>query len=159
MPSSLPAVHILAALELGDHVVIGLYLAAMLWMGFQIARKQRSTDDFFVGGRNLPAWAVGISIFASLLSTITYLGMPGEMFRTGVAFLTRQLPIPLVLVVVWFLWIPFFMRLNLTSAYEYLEKRFNDTARVLGAVFCLLLLFGWISVVVLTASRAMRMGR
>jgi len=144
-----------AALEPGDHAVIGLYLAAMLWMGFRIARRQRSTDDFFVGGRNLPAWAVGISIFASLLSTITYLGMPGEMFRTGVAFLTRQLPIPLVLIVVWFLWIPFFMRLNLTSAYEYLERRFNYAARALGAVFCLLLLFGWISVVVLTASRGM----
>lgn len=145
----------LAALETGDHVVIALYLGAMLWMGFRISRKQRSTDDFFLGGRNLPAWAVGISIFASLLSTITYLGMPGEMFRTGVAFLTRQLPIPLVLAVVWFLWIPFFKRLNLTSAYEYLEERFDYRIRALAAVFCLLLLFGWISVVVLTASRGM----
>ena len=138
-----------------DYVVIGIYLAAMLGMGVWFALKQRSTDDFFVGGRSLPAWAVGISLFASLLSTITYLGMPGEMFRTGVAFLTRQLPIPLVLAVVWFLWIPFFMRLNLTSAYEYLEQRFNYTVRALAAVFCLLLIFGWISVVVLTASTAM----
>ena len=146
----------IAVLEAADHVVIGLYLAGMLWMGFSIARKQRSTDDFFVGGRNLPAWAVGISIFASLLSTITYLGMPGEMFRTGVAFLTRQLPIPLVLGVVWFLWIPFFKRLNLTSAYEYLEQRFDYKVRAATAVFCLLLLFGWISVVVLTAARGMK---
>jgi solute:Na+ symporter, SSS family len=146
---------LLAQLAFADHVVLGLYVAAMLWMGFSIARKQRTTDDFFVGGRNLPAWAVGISLFASLLSTITFLGMPGEMFRTGIAFLTRQLPIPLVLAVVWLLWIPFFMRLNLTSAYEYLEKRFNYTTRALGATFCLLLLFGWISVVVLTASVAM----
>eukprot|EP00913_Durusdinium_trenchii_P023359 g21937.t1 len=144
-----------AALEMGDHVVIVLYLLAMLWMGFSIARKQKSTDDFFVGGRNLPSWAVGISLFASLLSTITYLGMPGEMFRTGVAFLTRQLPLPIVLVVVCFLWIPFFMRLKLTSAYEYLEQRFDYTTRALSAIFCLLLLFGWISVVVLTASSAM----
>ena len=138
-----------------DHVVVGLYLAAMLGMGIWIARRQRSTEDFFVAGRKMPAWAVGISIFASLLSTITYLGMPGEMFRTGVAFLTRQLPVPLVLAVVWFLWIPFFMRLNLTSAYEYLERRFNYPVRAMAAVFCLLLLFGWISVVVLTASRAL----
>ncbi|MEE3284699.1 MAG: hypothetical protein VX311_08970, partial [Planctomycetota bacterium] len=117
--------------------------------------RQKSTTDFFLGGRSLPAWAVGISIFASLLSTITYLGMPGEMFRTGVAFLTRQLPIPLVLIVVWALWIPFFMRLNLTSGYEYLSRRFNYTVRALSAVFCLLLLFGWISVVVLTAAGAL----
>lgn len=138
-----------------DNVVIAVFLLSMLGMGITIARKNRSTEDFFVGDRNLPAWAVGISMFASLLSTITYLGMPGEMFRTGVAFLTRQLPIPLVLVVVWCLWIPFFMRLKLTSAYEYLEHRFNYLTRALAAVFCLLLLFGWISVVVLTASKAL----
>ncbi|MCH7688123.1 MAG: hypothetical protein IH899_15825, partial [Planctomycetes bacterium] len=84
-----------------DYLVIGIYLISMLAMGFSIARKQKSTDDFFLGGRNLPAWAVGISIFASLLSTITFLGMPGEMFRTGIGFLTRQLGVPLVLLVVW----------------------------------------------------------
>ena len=138
-----------------DLVVIVIYMSAMMGMGLIIARRQKSTDDFFLGARSMPAWAVGISIFASLLSTITYLGMPGEMFRTGVAFLTRQLPIPLVLVVVWVLWIPFFMRLKVTSAYEYLDRRFNYTVRALSAVFCLLLLFGWISVVVLTAAGAL----
>jgi|GEM_PF-324321 len=138
-----------------DLVVIAAYLLSMLAMGFWIARKQRSTDDFFVGGRNLPAWAVGLSIIASLLSTITYLGMPGEMFRSGLSFLSRDLGVPLVLAVVWFLWIPFFMRLRLTSAYEYLEQRFNYPTRALAAVFCILLLFGWMSVVVLTASKAM----
>ena len=138
-----------------DFAVIAFYLIATMSMGLWIARGQHSTEDFFVGGRQLPAWAVGISILASLLSTITYLGMPGEMFRTGVGFLTRQLGVPLVLVVVWFLWIPFFMRLNLTSAYEYLERRFNYPVRVLGAILCLALLLGWMAVVVLTASRAM----
>lgn len=138
-----------------DFCVIGIYLLVTLSMGFSIARRQRSTDDFFVAGRNLPAWAVGISILASLLSTITYLGLPGEMFRTGVGFLTRQLGVPIVLIVVWFVWVPFFMRLNLTSAYEYLEKRFNYPVRVLAAMLCLALLLGWMAVVVLTASRAM----
>ena len=142
-------------LSLLDDAVVGVYLVAMLGMGFYIARRQRSTDDFFLGGRRLPAWAVGISLFASLLSTITYLGMPGEMFRTGVAFLTRQIPVPIVLLVVWFVLIPFFMRLKLTSAYEYLERRFNYATRAMAAVFCLLLLFGWMSVVVLTAAGAM----
>ncbi len=142
-------------LTIVDGIVVGLYLAAMMAMGLVIARRNVSTDDFFVGGRNLPSWAVGISLIASLLSTITYLGMPGEMFRTGIGFLTRQLGIPIVLVIVWFVWVPFFMRLNLTSAYEYLERRFNYATRALAAVFCICLLLGWIAVVVLTASGAM----
>ena len=138
-----------------DVGVIGVYFLVMLSMGIVIALKQRSTDDFFVGGRNLPAWAVGISLFATVMSTLLYLGQPGEMFRTGLSFLTRQIPIPLVLLVVCFVWIAFFVRLKLTSAYEYLERRFNYTVRVLAAIFCLLLIFGWISVVVLTASIAL----
>ena len=138
-----------------DVTVIVAYLVIMLYMGLKIARKQRSTEDFFVGGRDLPAWAVGISLFASVMSTILYLGQPGEMFRTGLSFLTRNLPLPLILIVVCFVWIPFFMRLRLTSAYEYLERRFNYSVRALAAIFCLLLIFGWISVVVLTASMAL----
>ncbi len=138
-----------------DAVVLAAYLAAMLAMGFRIARKNSSTEDFFVGGRDLPAWAVGISLIASLLSTITYLGMPSEMFRTGIGFLTRQLGIPIVLLITWFLWIPFFMRLRLTSAYEYLERRFDYSTRVIAAAFCICLLLGWMAVVVLTASGAM----
>ena len=138
-----------------DVTVIVTYLLIMLYMGLKIARKQRSTEDFFVGGRDLPAWAVGISLFASVMSTILYLGQPGEMFRTGLSFLTRNLPLPLILIVVCFVWIPFFMRLRLTSAYEYLERRFNYSVRALAAIFCLLLIFGWISVVVLTASMAL----
>lgn len=139
-----------------DGIVLGGYVLAMLGMGLYIARRNASTEDFFLGGRSLPSWAVGISLIASLLSTITYLGMPGEMFRTGLGFLTRQLALPMVLGIVWFVWIPFFMRLNLTSAYEYLERRFNYTTRVLAAVFCICLLLGWISVVVLTAASAMK---
>jgi len=138
-----------------DVTVIVAYLLIMLHMGLKIARKQRSTEDFFVGGRDLPAWAVGISLFASVMSTILYLGQPGEMFRTGLSFLTRNIPLPLILIVVCFVWIPFFMRLRLTSAYEYLERRFNYSVRALAAIFCLLLIFGWISVVVLTASMAL----
>ncbi|MHC4879769.1 MAG: sodium:solute symporter family transporter [Planctomycetota bacterium] len=145
----------IGGLTIVDGIVVGLYLAAMMAMGLVIARRNASTDDFFLGGRNLPSWAVGISLIASLLSTITYLGMPGEMFRTGIGFLTRQLGIPIVLLIVWFVWVPFFMRLKLTSAYEYLERRFNYATRALAAVFCICLLLGWIAVVVLTASGAM----
>lgn len=138
-----------------DDIVVGVFLFGMLAMGFRIGRKQQSTEDFFLGGRNLPAWAVGISIFASLLSTITYLGLPGEMFRTGVYYLTRDLPTLLVLFIVCVFLIPFFTKQRLTSAYEYLENRYDYSVRAIGAILCLLYILGWISVVVLTASRAL----
>ncbi|SVE35206.1 uncharacterized protein METZ01_LOCUS488060, partial [marine metagenome] len=60
----------LTGLDIG---VIGLYIAAMLVMGLTIARQQHSTNDFFVGGRSMPSWAVGISLFATVMSTLLYL--------------------------------------------------------------------------------------
>lgn len=127
----------------------------MLGMGAWTAYRQRSTEDFFVGGRTLPSWAVGISLLASVFSTITYLGLPSEMFRAGLGYLVRELSIPVTWCIVWFVVMPFFARLRLVSAYEYLEYRFNFATRVLAACLCILLLVGWMAVATVTASRAM----
>jgi len=137
-----------------DMLVLAVYFIAIMGMGLWLSRKNESTEDFFVGGRRMPAWAIGVSIFASVFSTITYLGLPGEMFRSGLGYLVRHAALPIVLPIIWWLWIPFFMRLKLTSVYEYLEVRFDRRTRQLASCFCLLLLLGWLSVVVLTASQA-----
>lgn len=138
-----------------DMTIIVIYLVGMLCMGFFLSLNQKTTTDFFLGGRTLPSWAVGISLFASMLSTISYLSVPGEMFRSSSGFLLRYLSLPFVLVVVCLLWIPFFSSLKFTSAYEYLEKRFSYPVRLMGAFLCILMLIGWMSVVVLTASKAL----
>ncbi len=138
-----------------DYGVITAYMVGMLAVGWWVARRQRSTEDFFVGNRRLPAWAVGISLLASVFSTITYLGLPAEMFRSGFAYLVREISIAIAFVVVWFVLVPFYSQLRLTSAYEYLEYRFNYSTRVLASVLCTLLLVGWMAVAVVTASRAL----
>src|SRR5690348_4350668 len=105
-----------------------------IWFG----RKQKSVDDFFIGGRHMPWFAVGLSIMATLFSTLTYLGAPGEMIKNGIALTTGTLAVPFSICVVFFLWIPFFMRLRVTSAYEYLEWRFNYAVRAIAATLFLL---------------------
>lgn len=134
--------------------VVGYLLVTMLIVWWS-TRKQENTEDFFLGGRRMPWLAVGLSMMATLLSTITYLGSPGEMIKHGIGWFSGYLAIPLAMVVVLGVWIPFFMRLRMTSAYEYLEQRFDARARLLGGVLFLLLRLGWIAMVVYTASLAM----
>ncbi len=153
--ASLDAIDPTQGLNNIDLTVVAIYLMAMLCMGFYIALRQKSTDDFFLGGRNLPSWAVGISLFASMLSTISYLSMPGEMFRSNTGYMLRFISIPFVVTIVCLVWIPFFTRMKFTSAYEYLEKRFSYPVRAMGAFLCIMMLLGWMSVVVLTASTAL----
>lgn len=144
-----------SGLQLLDYLAVVGYLLVTAAIVYWSSRKQSGAEDFFLAGRSMPWFAVGLSIMATLLSTITYLGSPGEMIRYGVAYFVGYLCIPLVALVVIYLWIPFFMRLHMTSAYEYLESRFNYRVRLLAGVLFLLLRLGWMSMVVYTASMAM----
>ncbi|MBS0210126.1 MAG: hypothetical protein JSS27_14350 [Planctomycetes bacterium] len=138
-----------------DYVAVVGYLAITAFIVYWSSRKQDDTEDFFLGGRSMPWFAVGLSIMATLLSTNTYLGAPGEMIKYGPAYLIGYLAYPAVAFVVICFWIPFFMRLRMTSAYEYLERRFDHRARWLGGLLFLGLRLGWMSMVVYTASMAM----
>lgn len=138
-----------------DFAAIVAYFVLTFGIALWFGRKQKDTEDFFVGGRHMPWFAVGLSILATLFSTLSYLGVPGEMIKHGVGLFVGYLSLPLTAVVITFLWIPFFMRLRLTSAYEYLERRFSYPVRLTGAGLFLLLRLGWMSMVVYAASMAL----
>src|SRR3954468_6563882 len=131
-----------------DYVAVVAYLAVTMLIVYRSSRKQDDTENFFLGGRSMPWFAVGLSIMATLLSTNTYLGAPGEMIRYGPAYVLGYVAYPLAAVVVIFAWIPFFMPLRMTSAYEYLERRFDYRARLLGGLLFLGMRLGWMSMVV-----------
>ena len=138
-----------------DYAIVLVYTICMLGIGWALSRKQGSLEDFFVGGHSMPWFATGLSMIATLMSTLSYLGSPGEMIKHGVAQFIGILALPFVFIVVWTLWVPFFMRLNLTSAYEYLEMRFGPKARMLGVVLYLYLRFLWMGAIIYSASLAL----
>lgn len=138
-----------------DYAAVVVYLLITFGIALYFGRQQKNTEDFFVGGRRMPWFAVGLSILATLFSTLSYLGVPGEMIKQGIALFLGYLAIPLTFVVISYVWIPFFMRLKLTSAYEYLERRFSYPVRLVGAVLFILLRLGWMSMVVFAASLAL----
>ena len=141
-------------LETLDYAVLGLYLLFTFGIALWFGRKQHNTEDFFLGGRRMPWFAVGLSILATLMSTISYLAVPGEMIRRGIGYFTGYIAIPFSMIVVLRLFVPFFMRLRMTSAYEYLERRFNYSVRLIAAVLFIMMRLGWMSMVVYLASMA-----
>jgi len=142
-------------LQLLDYGLIAAYMVGTFGIAWWFGRKQKNTDDYFVGGRSMPWFAVGLSILATLFSTLTYLGMPGEVIKHGTRIYFGYLTIPFTACVITLLWIPFFMRLRLVSAYEYLERRFSYPLRAVGASLFILLRLGWMSMVIYAASDAL----
>ena len=122
-----------------DYTTWGIYLAVILCIGFYFSKREKGTDDFFLAGRRVPWWAAGISIFGTQLSAITFMAIPAKVYATDWVYILAQAAIILVAPIIVFLYLPFFRRLNITTAYEYLEKRFNVALRLLGGIaFCLM---------------------
>ena len=113
--------------------VVVIYLLAMLGIGVWFARKNRSTEDYFRGGKHIPWWVAGCSIFATMLSSITYMAIPAKAFAQNWVYAIGNLMILAVAPIAIYVALPFFRRLDVTSAYEYLEKRFNRNLRLLGS--------------------------
>ena len=121
--------------------VLALYLIGMLGMGIYFMRKENSADDFFKGGGRIPWWAAGISIYATMLSAITYMTIPAKAYTTNWTYYPMLWMILLVSFPVIKYYLPYFRKLNVTSAYEILEQRFNLFTRMLAStLFCIFMI-------------------
>ncbi len=138
-----------------NYATLFLYLAAMFGIGVYCTRFNKSTDDFFRGGQNVPWWAAGLSIFATMLSSITYMAMPAKSYSTDWVVVVSNIPIFLLAPVVIRFFLPVYRRIDATSAYEYLEKRFNYGIRLFGVVSFVLLQTGRMAVVLFLPSLAL----
>jgi SSS family transporter len=136
-----------AGFQTADYVVIAVYLAALVAMGFYFSRREKTTKDFFLGGRRVPWWAAGLSIYGTQLSAITFMAIPAKAFATNWVYYVGNLMIFAMAPVVIYLYLPFFRRLDVTTAYEYLEKRFNVATRLLGSLSFILFQLGRMGIV------------
>ena len=137
-----------------NYIVLALYLSISVLIGLYFARKQKSTEDYFTGGGRIPWWASGLSVFGTLLSAITFMAIPAKAFVTDWSFFFLNITAILITPLIAFIFIPFFNKLKIKTAYEYLEDRFNYTARAFGSLSFILFQLGRIGIVLLLPSLA-----
>ncbi|MHC4529760.1 MAG: sodium:solute symporter family transporter, partial [Planctomycetota bacterium] len=118
-------------LHVVDYVVVAVYLGFIAVLGSSFARRQKSTDRYYTGGRNVPTWAIGLSMLATLISSVTFLAYPGEGYaESSWIRLVQGLMVPIVLLcLIWFI-VPMFRKVIGISTYEYFEKRFGLIPRI-----------------------------
>lgn len=138
-----------------DYVIVAAYALGMLALGWFYSRKRTTTDEYFTGGRGMNPFLIGVSLFATLLSTISYLSKPGEIVKNGPYTLTAVVAVPIAFFVVGYWLIPAFMKFRLTSAYELLEKRLGLSSRLIGATMFISLRLMWMAVLLNFAAGAL----
>ena len=140
--------------NLNTIILIG-YLLVLIGFGLFFSRNQHTTEDFFKGGRRIPPWAAGISIAGTTLSAITFMAIPAKTFATDWLYFFLSMTIIMVGPFIIRIYLPFYRRFQLTTAYEYLELRFNLGTRILGSLMYLLLQLGRMGIVLLLPSLAL----
>ncbi|HET6179776.1 MAG TPA: sodium:solute symporter [Candidatus Sulfotelmatobacter sp.] len=121
-----------------DFAIIALYLAGITLFGLRFRKKQRSLRDYFLAGRDIPWWAIALSIVAAETSTLTIISIPGLAYDTNLTFLQVILGYIVGRVVISFLLLPHYFRGDLYTAYELIEHRFGRGLRSLTAGLFLL---------------------
>ena len=112
-----------------DWTIIGAYLLWIVWDGLRLTKRSHELKGYFLGGRSLPWWAVGLSVMATQLSAITMVGTTGQGYADGMRFLQFYFALPLAMIILSVTLVPFFHKANVYTAYEYLERRFDVKTR------------------------------
>ncbi|MCF6311841.1 MAG: sodium/solute symporter [Verrucomicrobiales bacterium] len=144
-----------SGLAIIDWVIVAVYATSTIVLGWWFGRKQESTKEYFTGSGNMNWMLIGVSLFATLLSTISYLSMPGEILGKGPIYLTNLIAYPFIFLFVGYVIIPTYMKYRVTSAYELLEDKLGLGIRLLGVTMFLVLRLTWMSLLVYLAAKAM----
>lgn len=116
-----------------DWLVFGLYFAGVIGFAYYHSRKNEGVEGYLLANRRLPWGAIGLSVMATQASAITFIGTTGQAFDDGMEFIQVYLALPLAMVIICIVFVPFFYRSKVFTAYEYLERRFDAKTRSLAA--------------------------
>jgi SSS family solute:Na+ symporter len=117
-----------------DWAVLFVYLIGIVVLGYWVGRNNRKIDDFFLAGREMPWWAVGLSVMATQISAITFVSTTAQAYTDGMRFLVVYFALPFAMVILCLTLVPFFYRAQVFTAYEYLENRFDLKTRTLTSL-------------------------
>jgi len=121
-----------------DWIVLSITLITIVAYGTYQTRGSKNVQDFLKGGNSSKWWTIGLSVMATQASAITFLSTPGQAFNDGMGFVQFYFGLPIAMIVICMVFIPLYHRLNVYTAYEFLENRFDLKTRTLTAILFLI---------------------
>jgi solute:Na+ symporter, SSS family len=145
----------MASFGLLNTTVLLVYLLGMILIGIRFARRQQSAEDYFLAGRNMPWLPVGMSMFASLTSAITFMGLPARAYEENMALLVVCIVSPLLVPILVFVLYPAYRRHGVTTSYEFIGLRYGAAGRTAVSSLFILARLGWMGTVIYAPALAL----
>lgn len=144
-----------SSIHIVDYLIIAFFLLATIYFGFRFSKNQNTTKAYFIAHGRVPTWAIGLSLLATLISSVTFLAYPGTGYSSNWILLVQGLMVPVVLLgVIWFI-VPLYRKVIRLSTYEYFEKRFGSFARYYSSIAFVLRQFSGMGTVLFLLAVAM----
>jgi len=121
------------SIHVADYAVIGAYFAGMAWIAWLVRQRNQTTEAYFLGGRAIPGWVVGFSIAGTAISSITFMALPADAFKTAWLRMLPNFVLPLGVLAGSRFFLRFYRDGRTTTAFEFLERRFGPSTRLYGA--------------------------
>ena len=125
-------------LHLVDWLVLSFTLFFIVAYGTYITRKNTNVQEYIKGGNDTKWWTIGLSVMATQASAITFLSTPGQAFHSGMGFVQFYFGLPFAMIIICMVFVPIYHKLNVYTAYEFLENRFDTKTRTLTAILFLI---------------------
>ncbi len=149
MPLILLLQAVTARLVMIDYVVLALYFIIIFAIGWYFSRKERNTTDYFLAGRDVAWWAIGASLFSSNIGSEHFIGLAGSGAATGMAAGHFEWLASLMVLILGWVFVPFYLRSNVYTMPEFLERRYNSACRTyLASISLIAYIFTKIAVAV-----------
>ena len=128
-----------------DYIIFGLYAATIIGVGLWVSRKkdgkEKTSDDYFLASKSLTWWAVGASLIAANISAEQFIGMSGSGFAIGLGIASYEWMSAITLIIVGKFFLPVFLKANIYTMPQFIEKRYDNRVRTILAVFWILVIF------------------
>ncbi|MDG1743407.1 MAG: sodium:solute symporter [Polaribacter sp.] len=125
-------------LHVVDWIILSMTLLFIVTYGTYVTRKNANVKDYIKGGNDSKWWTIGLSVMATQASAITFLSTPGQAFHSGMGFVQFYFGLPIAMIIICVVFIPIYHKLNVYTAYEFLERRFDLKTRSLAAILFLI---------------------
>ena len=138
-----------------NYGILAAYLAIIMGVGISATRNQKTGKDYFLAGRNMPWIIVGMSMFASMTSAVSYMGMPGTVAKEDLSILAGYFLSPITAPFILLFFYPLYRKLDVTTSYEYIFRRYGASARYGVSGLFLLARLGWLGAVIYAPALAL----
>jgi SSS family solute:Na+ symporter len=117
-----------------DLLVIAIYISCLVGIGIYFSRRQKTTEDYFIASGTIPGWAAGLSLLATIITSVTFIAYPGSAYAGDWSLLVPGIMFVVVLALVGAVVVPFFRNVVHMSAYEYFGRRFGSSVRIYASL-------------------------